>query len=263
MKSYPIQRDEINHLNVSPHHGMALQKASGIKRWILKLLPRHLLRPLTDEFKCAWIRWKTRNTYKRYLNASDLKVNIGSGASGLDGWVNMDLSPGENVNCIYDCRHHLPFPDESVHMIFTEHFMEHIDYTEDVPFFLSECLRVLQPGGVIRIIVPDAEKYIKAYMEHDWDMLAQISTHINEEHFDEHFKSQYHTMMEAVNFIFRQGGHHKYAWDYETMAFVLDRYGFTEIERQSYQQTKLDELAIDQQARASESLYVEAVKQHS
>jgi len=260
MKSYPIKKDNLQHLNVSPHHGKALEKATGIRKWLFSLLPRHILMEFTTELKFSWLRWKTRNTYKRFQGASDLKINIGAGSAGADGWVNIDINSGKNVSCIYDCRHHLPFSDNSVRMIFTEHFMEHIDYTEDVPFFLTECYRVLQPGGVIRIIVPDAEKYVKAYFKRDWEQLAAMSTHINDHHYDEHFKSKYHAMMEPLNFIFRQGGHHKYAWDYENMAFVLEKYGFKKVKRQQYGQSYIDELAIDQEERANESLYTEAVK---
>lgn len=259
MKSYPIKKDHLEHLNVSPHHGRALEKATGIRKWVFTLLPRHVLMEFIAELKFSWLRWKTRNTYKRFQDASDLKVNIGAGSAGAKGWVNIDIHSGRNVTCVYDCRHHLPFPDNSVSMIFTEHFMEHINYTEDVPYFLDECLRVLKPGGVIRIAVPDAEKYIEAYVERDWTKLAKLSTYINKYHFDEHFKSQYHTMMEPLNFIFRQGGHHQYAWDYENMAFVLEKYGFKDIKQQTYGKSMIEELAIDQKERASESLYVEAV----
>jgi predicted SAM-dependent methyltransferase len=77
------------------------------------------------------------------------------------------------VNCIYDCRRDLPFADASATVIFTEHFFEHIDYCEEVLVFLSECWRVLEPGGVIRIAVPDAEKYIRAYCSEGWEELAR------------------------------------------------------------------------------------------
>ncbi len=69
----------------------------------------------------------------RYKDASDLLVNLGAGNKGKPGWVNVDSYPFTGINCVYDCRKHLPFPDESVKGIFCEHFFEHIDYTEEVP----------------------------------------------------------------------------------------------------------------------------------
>ena len=77
---------------------------------------------------------------------------------------------------------------------------------------------------------------------------------------DHDFDSDYATLMEPVNFSFRQGHHHKFAWDYATMQYVLERYGFTSIRQSEYGSSRLPELAIDMAERASESLYVEAEK---
>lgn len=259
MKSYPTQT-EGPLLPVSPHHGHALNQARGLKRLIYSILPRHILLPVKDELYCSWVRFKTRNTYKRFINESDLKVNIGCGSLGKKGWINVDLYDVPGVNCVYDCRHHLPFPDNSVEYIFTEHFMEHIDLTEDVPFFLNECRRVLKPGGIIRIVVPDAEKYINAYVNRSWSELSEVSSHINEQGRDTYFESDYSTMMQPVNFIFRQGHHHKYAYDYETLADLLSCYGFRDVTRREFGESGRPDLCIDLPDRASESLYIEAIK---
>jgi len=77
---------------------------------------------------------------------------------------------------------------------------------------------------------------------------------------DAYFGSHYNTKMELVNVVFRQYFEHKFSWDYETMQFALRRYGFSVIYRQGFGQSVQDGLAIDKPERASESLYVEAVK---
>ena len=68
---------------------------------------------------------------RRYREATNLKVNIGCGSRGRPSWVNVDCQALDSVNCVCDCRKVLPFPDNSVRLIFTEHFFEHIDYTEE------------------------------------------------------------------------------------------------------------------------------------
>ena len=143
--------------------------------------------------------------------------------------------------------------------IFTEHVFEHIDYTEEAPYFLSECYRVLQPGGVLRIIVPDAELYLKAYSEGEWAPLEAIRD-LAPDHVDPHNGSRYNTRMELINVIFRQGQEHKFAYDYETLSLLLQRSGFSDVRRQSCGESVLEGLAIDKPSRAPESLYVEAVK---
>jgi predicted SAM-dependent methyltransferase len=176
----------------------------------------------------------------------------------MPAWVNLDLFPFPGVNCLYDCRKGLPFPDDSAKWIFTEHFLEHIDYLEEVPSFLSECYRVLKPGGVIRIIVPDAEKYLHAYCAEGWEELARVRP-LLPDHTDRE-GSRFNTKMEVVNSVFRRYFEHKYAYDFATLDFVLRRHGFCDIQKQSCGKSVEPELSFDNPDRAPESLYVEAIK---
>lgn len=50
----------------------------------------------------------------------------------------------------------LPFPDESIDFVYSEHFFEHLFFDEAVAL-LAECGRVLKKGGVVRTVVPDAD----------------------------------------------------------------------------------------------------------
>jgi predicted SAM-dependent methyltransferase len=207
----------------------------------------------------AWVRLTTRNVHTRYRNATGLLLNLGCGHKGRPGWVNVDSSGFPGVDVVFDCRKRLPFPDCSAQGIFTEHFVEHLDYTEEVPCFLAECHRVLSPGGVLRIIVPDAEQYLRAYVEDGWDRAVQLRR-LDEAHVDPGFGCRYHTKMELVNMVFRQNGEHRFAYDFETLSVVLKTSGFATALRQAFNQSIMSELCIDTERRATESLYVEAVK---
>jgi len=57
----------------------------------------------------------------------------------------------------------IPFPDRTVDVVYHSHLLEHID-REDARTFLLECRRVLKPGGVIRVAVPDLEKWANGYI---------------------------------------------------------------------------------------------------
>jgi predicted SAM-dependent methyltransferase len=206
------------------------------------------------------IRWNAQKTRNIFTGKTNLYVNIGCGSAGLTGdWVNVDYSWYKNVTCAFDCRKDVPFADHSVKGFFTEHFFEHLDYQAEVPEFLRNCWRVLQKDGVLRIIVPDAEKYLRGYCADGWEMLKQTRP-LDEDLTDKLMGIQYQTKMQLVNETFRQGGEHKYAWDFETIKLVLTKAGFSDIHKMSYQQSHDPELAIDMEARRYESLYVEAVK---
>jgi predicted SAM-dependent methyltransferase len=56
----------------------------------------------------------------------------------------------------YQKGDHLPFDDNSINFIFSEHFFEHLFFDEALSL-LTECYRILKPYGVIRTCVPDAD----------------------------------------------------------------------------------------------------------
>lgn len=249
-------------LDIFPNCDERLAQKQGLKRTIassFSFVPRHTYLPLLHELRVVWRRIGTSRELKRFKDAHDLRLNLGCGACGKPGWINTDIDVSPGVNCTWDCRKSLPFPDNSAKCIFTEHFVEHLDYSEEIPFFLSECHRVLQRQGVIRIIVPDAAKYMHAYCSDGWEGLTKVRQ-LGPGLTDGAFGSRYNTKMELVNVVFRQYFEHKFAWDFETINFVLRRYGFSEVYQQCFGKSVQEGLAIDMPERASESLYVEAVK---
>lgn len=216
-----------------------------------------------ESVRFEWKMWRLRQQLGRQRRElAGLKhvwVNLGAGAAGRDGWVNVDAFPAPGITLTCDCRGSLPLPDGCALGIFTEHFLEHVDYDREVPGLLADCLRILQPGGVIRIIVPDAERYLRAYCSDGWQELEQLRG-LDASHRDPYFQTPLQTKMELVNLLFRQFGEHKFAYDYASLEHALIAAGFTGVQRASFDVSLLAGLAIDTPSREHESLYVEAVK---
>ncbi len=72
---------------------------------------------------------------------------------------NLLLSPWENHDLETDIRKPLPFAIGSAGFILAEHVIEHVDFRSGVSF-LRECLRVLEPEGVLRLAFPDITRDI-------------------------------------------------------------------------------------------------------
>lgn len=207
-----------------------------------------------------FVKLNRQNVIKSLSGRTNIYANIGCGGLGLaHDWVNIDLGKHLNVTYTFDCRNELPFADSSVQGIFTEHFFEHIDYDTEVPYFLQHCYRSLQPNGVLRIIVPDAEKYLIGYVQEGWDYMKKTRP-LDDDLNDALMGIKYQTKMQLVNEVFRQGGQHKYAWDFETIKLSLQKAGFTNIQKMEYKQSHDPKVAIDELIRQPESLYVEAIK---
>jgi len=58
----------------------------------------------------------------------------------------------------------LPFETRSVDAVYAYHVLEHLDLHE-ARRFLAECLRVLAPGGWLRVSTPDFVGHLRAYLE--------------------------------------------------------------------------------------------------
>ena len=124
-----------------------------------------------------------------------IRINIGCGQTPTQGWMNFDNSLSlrlarvpflpeflvklkllessqyqfirfarENDIAYGDATKGLPPQDETVDVLYSSHMLEHLDRNE-ASMFLKEAFRVLRPGGVIRIAVPDLKKQVKKYNE--------------------------------------------------------------------------------------------------
>ena len=154
-----------------------------------------------------------------------------------DGWVNADavfMRLPRSVVCEdwrtrrLTMRHlaedRLPFPDNSIEFVYTEHMFEHI-LPMQCSAFLKEAYRVLKPGGVIRITTPDLEKYLMGYAERKkgnkfladhasrWPPMGKLGTP--------------YTAATIVNNIFRNY-EHKWVYDLEEMTRTAMHAGIPE-----------------------------------
>lgn len=66
---------------------------------------------------------------------------------------------------VHDLRRGIPAGDESVDAVYHSHLLEHLD-RQQVPRFLAEFRRVLKPGDVHRLVVPDLERIATRYLSH-------------------------------------------------------------------------------------------------
>jgi predicted SAM-dependent methyltransferase len=247
-------------LGVYPFYDVQLQNGGLPRRLVSKIISLHAWYPLRSELRMFWLRLCGGCIVREFKKRKNLLVNIGAGDNGFDGWVNVDVAKKPKINCRFDCRKRLPFPNESVAVIYSEHFFEHLDYTEEVPLFLQECLRVLQLNGVLRLVVPDGEKLLRAYVSEGWEEISRIES-LGRDHADPWVGNfRYHTKMEVVNQRFRQGYEHKYCYDFETLDFVLRFFGFRKVIKQNFGISISDRMCPDSSVREPESLYVEAVK---
>jgi SAM-dependent methyltransferase len=96
------------------------------------------------------------------------RMNWGCGEHPEPGWINSDIkaAPGIDISC--DIRKGLPLADASLDYVASIHALPEIPFG-DLVGVLGELRRVLKPGGVLRLALPDLDKGIDAYLNNDRD----------------------------------------------------------------------------------------------
>jgi predicted SAM-dependent methyltransferase len=165
------------------------------------------------------------------LAGGDLRLHLGSGPARKDGWVNVDLV-GDDVDLAWNILKPLPFGSATVDAIFHEHLLEHLSL-EDGYGLAQESHRLLRPGGVLRIGVPDC-----GTPDVGWPDAP--------------------TRLLALHEFFAEPGH-RTMYDAETLGLILRAAGFEIVEQRAFGESRI-EPAPDSEHRRVGSLYVEAVK---
>jgi predicted SAM-dependent methyltransferase len=119
-------------------------------------------------------------------------VNLGCGITVAPGWINIDNSPNARLSryprlrwlllkagvlsdahysvswpksiLIHDLRKKLPFSDCSVNYVYTSHVLEHLT-AADARKLIKEVFRILKPGGMARVVVPDLAYGARCYLD--------------------------------------------------------------------------------------------------
>ncbi len=216
------------------------------------------------------VGWLRRNNRVAAPDERPVKVNLGSSLLVAPGWLNLDgallalfagwpapvlrslyrlagiravLDEDEFIRVLrgnqfvhHDMTYGIPLPDESVDYVFSSHFLEHLTKAGGEQL-MTETLRVLRPGGVVRILVPDLEQAIAAYGEGRKE--------------------------EALEGIFEgwelgDYARHRYMYDYDLLAGMLERVGFTGVRRRQAREGLVPDL--DVLDRRENSLFVEAAR---
>jgi predicted SAM-dependent methyltransferase len=200
--------------------------------------------------------------YRAELAHDDLRLHLGCGGQLLPGWVNVDVGLMRGMLTARLPGAFRRFASSSARYIYASHLVEHLAYPTEAGAFVRECHRILQPGGVLRVLVPDIEQIIRAYVADD-ALFFQLQAAIH--------PPDCTTKLDHLMFALQQRGQHRYGYDFETMAKLLKLGGFSQITKSGRNASAFPALNIDYHDRdyhdrtgipfsGTLSLYVDAIK---
>ena len=92
------------------------------------------------------------------------RLNLGCGTRIHPDWTNVDFATTRPGVLAHDLRLGIPFAEATFDVVYHSHVLEHFSKAEGKQF-MAECFRVLRPGGVLRVAVPDLETICRLYLE--------------------------------------------------------------------------------------------------
>jgi SAM-dependent methyltransferase len=219
-------------------------------------------------------------------------VNVGCGLNVCEfpGWENIDNSPNARLSkhpilrrlarlsgvmpkqlaevpwprCIriHDATESLPYPDSSLRCVYSSHFVEH--NTPDVAErFLAHCYRVLEPGGILRVVVPDFKLLVDEYLRSSNGDGEERASAVDRFLLATGLLGKPAVGSKCIRVLRGLWGRDKHYWQYDEYSLKarLERVGFKNVTRRPFGESMIPEVAsLDIPVRAAESLYVEGQK---
>jgi len=207
-------------------------------------------------------------------------LNIGCGPVQPDGWVNIDSSnrawlasrmnwldrllvrlrvfPPTEFNSrtkVVDVRKRIPFAANSVKAIYSGEMLEHLTVAE-AKRFLAESIRVLVPGGILRVRVPDNYRFWKNYTREFETTHSLPREQWNTAHtrWTEMF---FQNICTRRPWLGSMGHFHKWMYDEVSLILAFERAGFVEVARRTLHDSRIPDVAL---VETHEDLTVEGVK---
>ncbi|MEM9693217.1 MAG: methyltransferase domain-containing protein [Myxococcota bacterium] len=147
-------------------------------------------------------------------------ANLGCGSRFHPLWVNLDVAPPHSAVMDADLGRGIPLPDQSCDAAYSSHMLEHLSRA-DAGAFLRECHRILKPGGVLRLVVPDLEQICREYIKnlegalagdvdsaarYDWILLELIDQMSRHEPGGEMLRYWHQNPMPAEDYVIERVG---------------------------------------------------------
>jgi len=128
----------------------------------------------------------------------------------------------------------LPLKNSSIKGVYCSHVLEHLTY-EDFNIAIRNVYKILQPGGVFRIVVPDLEFYIRNYNQSK--LMGEKTAAID---FCSYtllgIKRKPNSIIDKARDLFGNSKH-LWMWDFDSLQVELESIGFGEVKKCSFNET--------------------------
>lgn len=217
------------------------------------------------------------------------RLHLGCGSKAPPGWVNIDGSWNARLHkyprflsllvalrlvsqqeaeanwsrniMTWDLRNPLPFDSAVFDAIYASHLLEHLYYDEATQL-LNECHRVMRPGGLIRLVVPDLRALVEDYLSRkiEGDEQARAADGLLEMMMLRSKQRPHHGPIRTFYQATADFHSHKWLYDQDSLGQLLSVAGFINSRRCGYLESAIDDISeVEEESRlAKGTLCLEA-----
>jgi predicted SAM-dependent methyltransferase len=172
---------------------------------------------------------------------------------------------------IHDLRKPLPFRDGSVSAVYSSHVLEHM-YFNDGQQLIRECFRVLEGGGVLRLVVPDLQTIVREYLgEHPFREPQNGAVRLRPADQLNHRLLMKAQSPPSCNFFSRLYSSwmdfhsHKWMYDADSLIHHLESAGFNDVRQMELHHSRIsgvEQVEDPSRVQHGEGICIEGVKLH-
>lgn len=208
------------------------------------------------------------------------KLNLGCGPVQPEDWTNVDGSNraklasklpwldsllqkvgiigetefGPHID-ILDLSKTLPYENNSIDAIYAGELWEHFEYAK-AEHLTRECARVLKPGGILRVCVPDCEEIWSTYLNLVQQEKNKPADQRSDKEIVKHVQMYFDDICTSRIWFGSMGHTHKWNYDEVQLVSLFERCGFQSVERGKFHQSRIEDV---QKVERSDFLIVEGV----
>jgi len=220
-----------------------------------------------------------------------VRLNLGAGGQSDPGWIAYDRSRGPLIarshalsklaamtarrggsstaswawppdTRVHDVTRGIPHASGSVDAIYSSHMLEHLT-RQQARFLVRECYRVLKAGGSLRLVVPDLEVLVHAYIADDRTILAADEPTAADAFVEglglREARSENPLIRVAQRVLRSDVGGHRWMYDGTSLAHLVREAGFVDVARVDFGQGR-DAAAASLDHRSPFHVHLEAFR---
>lgn len=231
------------------------------------------------------------------LSGTNKRLHLGCGLNTPKGWVHVDgswnawlashpvlrkllrglrLVPASAVEVawakgiiVHDVRKPLPFPDSTFVAVYASHLLEHL-FLQEAKTLLSECFRVLKPGGVLRVVVPDLRAIILEYLgEKSFSsMPPELETMAPADRLNRRLRLRdpeppSGSVVYRIYRALKDFHTHKWMYDADSLSRLFSQAGFVEVSEMQFRDSRIEGIQeVEEPGRTlgGEGIIIEGIK---